>query len=78
MFGRKFVLILCLTFIGGHSILQGDELDEDPTSVLINPDQSPLFVSLGADCLTASMMRHFGKMQAAFPFDWMLTLDIEQ
>ncbi len=37
--------------------------------------ESPLFVSLGADCLTSSMIKHFGKRQASFPFDWSVTPD---
>lgn len=35
----------------------------------------PLFVSLGANCLPAGMLRYFGMRERAFPFDWMLTLD---
>jgi hypothetical protein len=69
----KSLLALCLLFISDRSKLEADELDD--TSTIIHATQGPLFVSLGSDCLTASMIQHFGKRQTAFPFDWMLTLD---
>ena len=58
-------------FVATNSIVEGDELDE--SNISLNGD--PLFVSLGADCLTAGMIQHFGKRQSAFPFDWLVTLD---
>jgi hypothetical protein len=38
---------------------------------------SPLFVSLGPDCLPAGMLRHFKIRENAYPFDWMRTLNEE-
>jgi hypothetical protein len=49
--------------------------DSSWENVLANAGNGTLYVSLGPDCLPAGMIRHFGKRQAAFPFDWLLSLD---
>lgn len=69
----KSRFVLCFIFIAAYSILEADGLEEPHSRVYTG--QGPLFVSLGADCLAAGMIQHFDKRQAAFPFDWILTLD---
>src|SRR5579863_2999679 len=56
-----------------YSSLKADVGDDSWSIIHATPD--PLFVSLGSDCLAAGMVRHFGKRQTAFPFDWLRTLD---
>lgn len=70
-------VILYLLCVLPCSILWGcnDVLDDASQNILINTGNGPLFVSLGANCIPAGMIRHFGKRQAAFPFDWMRTTD---
>ena len=40
--------------------------------------QEPLFVSLGSFCVTAHMHRQCGIRKAAFPFDWIISFDVEK
>ncbi len=70
---NKVAAGLCL--IISSCILKADEIES--RTISLNALTSPLFVSLGADCLTASMMQLFGKRQAAFPLDWLVTMDDE-
>src|SRR5579863_10390554 len=56
-----------------YSSLKADVGDDSWSIIHATPD--PLFVSLGSDCLAAGMVRHFGKRQTEFPFDWLRTLD---
>ncbi len=37
--------------------------------------ESPLFISLGANCVPANRLRDLNLRQAAFPFDWILSID---
>ncbi|HSW87042.1 MAG TPA: DUF1796 family putative cysteine peptidase [Rhabdochlamydiaceae bacterium] len=66
----SFFLSICVFLFSEISILFGIE-----ESLLCHITQSPLFVSLGSNCLTAGMFRHFDRREAAFPFDWMVTTD---
>ena len=40
--------------------------------------EEPLFVSLGPECYLAWNLEEIGYRRAAFPFDWLLTLDHER
>ena len=71
---QRCSIMACLMLIASDSALCSDELEDFP-DIKPNVSQEPLFVSLGCSCIPAGMIRHFGKRQVAFPFDWMLTLD---
>src|SRR5271155_2880823 len=40
------------------------------------PVQRPLVVSLGCDCSTAGILRNCGIRKAAYPFDWLRSIDL--
>jgi hypothetical protein len=48
--------------------------ENDPIN-LNSQSNKPLFVSLGNHCSTALFISNGGRRVAAFPFDWILTLD---
>jgi hypothetical protein len=39
--------------------------------------EKPMFVSLGSSCIPAGMLRNGGLRDAAFPLDWLLSLDTD-
>jgi hypothetical protein len=41
------------------------------------PNQEPLFISLGSSCGPGHVLRHFEIREAAFPLDWLLSIDNE-
>ena len=70
----KSGVLHCLIFLTIHLTVYGEKLEEAPLTSPSN-DHDPLFISLGADCTTSGMIQYFGKRNAAFPLDWILTLD---
>src|SRR5258708_40057533 len=70
---KKLMPILLLCFM--ISALLGNEEIAERANILEQQNKFPLFVSLGGTCITAGMFRHFGLRDAAFPFDWMYTID---
>lgn len=68
-----FVLLFC-SFIG-HGFCH----EMDPDEIDINQStEDPLFVSLGSICTPAHLLRYCGLRKAAFPFDWVVSMDGEK
>jgi Putative papain-like cysteine peptidase (DUF1796) len=57
----QLILIVIFSSLGAEN--------SSPTS------QDPLYVNLGGECMVVNMLQHFGKRQAAFPFDWVRIVD---
>ena len=74
---KRFGFLLLL-FCSPFSLGFGNEEAAESASLFEQSTHSPLFVSLGSNCTTAGMFRHFGMRNIAFPFDWIVSLDNEQ
>ncbi|MBX7067147.1 MAG: papain-like cysteine peptidase [Parachlamydiales bacterium] len=57
--------------------LHSDVWDPDGTQDVPETQKEVLIISLGSHCLTASLIRNSGLRSAAYPFDWLLSLDNE-
>jgi len=68
------VLIICLFVNSVHSF-ESEEIDNVNIHDFI---QEPLFVSLGSTCEVAHILKANGFRKAAFPFDWITTIDSEK
>jgi hypothetical protein len=66
-------LLLILTF--HHFHVWAEEVDVDHLNEERSLNPQILFVSLGSSCTVALQLRHWGLRKAAFPFDWLLTVD---
>ncbi len=59
-------------------VVQAEELDNmDHANINIEANE-PLFVSLGSYCEPGHMVRLCGLRKAAFPFDWVVSMDLPQ
>lgn len=65
-------LLFCLSF---HVV---EAHDGELEAVDIVGSQEPLFVSLGSTCQPAHMLRFCNLRKAAFPFDWIVSMDGEK
>jgi len=50
--------------------------DEEMVDIFADTGRSHLCISLGSNCDTVSWLKTYDLRPAAFPFDWLLTLDI--
>jgi hypothetical protein len=71
---KKINLFLFFIFVIGNFALGNDA----EHAVNLEPTAEPLYVSLGSICAPASMLREAGVRRAAFPFDWMISVDGEK
>jgi hypothetical protein len=72
-FMRKMIAMLLVVFVAGISAV---DFEFDGS---INYDKPYLFVSLGCNCWQAQALRGkaYSLRDAAFPFDWLVTLDTD-
>ena len=71
---RCFIFVLIVN-LSAHADLWIIDSEENPN--LPQFENNTLFISLGAHCLPAGLLRDSGLRKAAFPFDWILSLDNE-
>ncbi len=75
---NRYLLYLFLLLITASFITFADIDYQNPGFVFegnLTSQQPYLFVSLGCNCWPAWAMRAHGVRQAAFPFDWVLSMD---
>lgn len=67
-------IVVLNTFFGA---LYGDDLEDADNAPISQMAQEPIFVSLGSVCEVAHALRACNLRKAAFPFDWITTIDSE-
>lgn len=75
---RTHCLFIALTCSLSLNLAYSDDLEEAEKANLHELIQEPIFVSLGSYCDTAHIMRACEIRKAAFPFDWITSLDSEK
>lgn len=74
MFFRFFYcLILLLCLCGAQRMKEQDKILDNQSFDVETED--PIFVSLGSTCEVAHHLRELGLRKAAFPFDWIKSID---
>lgn len=69
IYSRLFFLLLAIQCIYADLwIVDNDDHKPEITN-------KPLFISLGSNCVPAGILRSCGLREAAYPFDWMISLD---
>lgn len=68
---RLFALILVATS------LSADVWDPDGTQEFPETENKVALISIGSNCISAGIVRSCGFRKAAYPFDWILSLDNE-
>lgn len=71
---KKINLLLIFVFII-KSFIYGNGTEQ---AVDVKPTADPMYVSLGSFCAPALMLRGAEVRKAAFPFDWMVSVDGEK
>ncbi len=69
------IIILIFLFQG---MVFGNYSQEKKFHEAATLEDGPLFISLGSTCEPAHMLRYAGLRHAAFPFDWIVSMDIEK
>lgn len=74
---KQKILLFLLGFALGNPLLSDEENNGGDVD-LGNLKQETLFISLGSTCRPAGLLRTFELRKAAFPFDWVLSVDSEK
>lgn len=75
---KKKLCLFILLILTSSSLLRGDDLEDADNAKIQQLVHEPLFVSLGSYCEVTHILRACGIRKAAFPFDWITTLDSEK
>lgn len=74
---KKYYSIILLLHVFFFSFAYGDDLEIAENADIQEIIHEPLFVSLGSTCEVTHVLRGCGIRKAAFPFDWITTIDAE-